>query len=147
MTAPVIFDKSLIAPCGLNCGTCSGYLRKKNKCCGCRPVSGFKPTYCTTCKIKNCDILNNTASKFCYDCEKIPCPRLKQLDKRYRTKYGVNLIQNLMSIKEIGMTNYLAKETIRWTCPDCGSVICVHRDRCLTCNLDLKKKRLITRSV
>jgi hypothetical protein len=26
------FNKQLIAPCGMNCGICLGYLRDKNKC-------------------------------------------------------------------------------------------------------------------
>lgn len=39
MRAQVSFDKSLIAPCGMNCGTCIAYLRDKNKCPGC-PEAG-----------------------------------------------------------------------------------------------------------
>ena len=27
--------KELIAPCGINCGTCIAYQREKNRCCGC----------------------------------------------------------------------------------------------------------------
>ncbi len=34
----------LIAPCGMNCGTCLGYLREKNKCVGCRLKSDIKIT-------------------------------------------------------------------------------------------------------
>jgi len=132
----------MIAPCGMNCGTCIGYLRNKNKCCGCRIDIGFKPAYCTSCRIKNCDYFSESSSKFCYDCGKFPCQRLKQLDKRYRTKYRVSFIQNLLTITEIGITRYLANEIKRWSCPNCGSIISVHRDKCLTCNQDLRGTKL-----
>lgn len=138
MTTSITFDRSLIAPCGMNCGTCIGYLRDKNKCCGCRPDSGFKVNHCASYRIKNCEYLAKTDSKFCYDCEKFPCQRLKQLDKRYRTKYKTSFIQNLGTIKEFGITFFLKNEAIRWTCPDCGSILSCHRDHCLTCNMDLK---------
>ena len=142
MNSSVTFDKVLIAPCGINCGTCIAYLRNKNKCCGCRPETGFKVAHCNSCKIKNCDNLVTTDSKFCYDCDKFPCQRLKHIDKRYRIKYKTSLIQNLTKIKEIGIINYLAEESIRWTCPECGSVISVHRDNCLSCKRNLNKKTL-----
>lgn len=132
------FDKSLIAPCGMNCGTCIGYLRNKNKCCGCRPETGFKVNHCHTCSIKNCDFLAKTESDYCYECEIFPCRRLKQLDKRYRTKYHVSFIQNLITIKETGMAEFLLNEVKRWTCPNCRSVISVHRNSCPACNQELK---------
>ena len=134
MNSSVTFERALIAPCGMNCGTCIGYLREKNKCCGCWPDSGHKPVYCVSCRIKNCEYLARTNSKFCYDCEKFPCRRLKQLDKRYRTNYKVSFIKNLATIKENGINKFLTNEAVRWTCPDCGSVISVHRDNCPTCN-------------
>lgn len=130
----VTFERDMIAPCGMNCGTCIGYLREKNKCAGCWPDPGHKPAQRVSCRIKNCEYLARTSTKFCNDCEKYPCQRLKQLDKRYRTKYKVSFIQNLGTIKENGIKKFLAGESVRWTCPDCGSVICVHRNNCLACN-------------
>jgi hypothetical protein len=129
----VTFDKSLIAPCGMNCGTCIGYLRVKNRCPGCRVYSADKAVSIQRCIIPKCDNLEKTSSKFCYDCEKYPCKRLKQLDKRYRTKYNTSFIENLTMIKEKGIDNFLAFESIRRTCPGCGSVLSVHRDHCITC--------------
>ena len=131
------FESIMIAPCGINCGTCIAHLRNKKKCCGCRPESGFKVNHCAACRIKNCEFLIKSASGFCFDCEWFPCLRLKQIDKRYLTKYKTGLIQNLVKIKEIGITEYIKNEIIRWTCPNCGSIISVHRDNCLSCDLDL----------
>jgi len=133
MDTSVKFERSQIAPCGMNCGTCIAYLRAKNKCPGCRIFSADKAISVQRCIITKCAHLDKTDSKFCYDCEKFPCLRLKQLDKRYRTKYRTSFIENLMIIKEQGIDNFLVFESERRTCQNCGSVLSVHRDNCLLC--------------
>jgi len=133
----VSFNKSLIAPCGMNCGTCIAYLRDKKKCIGCRNYSADKAISVKRCIITKCVYLDKTDSKFCYDCEKFPCQRIKQLDKRYRTKYRTSFIENLTFIKEKGIDNFLNFESERRTCSNCGSVISVHRNNCLSCKMDL----------
>ena len=133
MDTSVKFERSQIAPCGMNCGTCIAYLRAKNKCPGCRIFSTDKAISVQRCIIIKCAHLDKTDSKFCYDCEKFPCLRLKQLDKRYRTKYRTSFIENLMIIKEQGIDNFLVFESERRTCQNCGSVLSVHRDNCLLC--------------
>jgi len=137
MKQQVSFDKSLIAPCGMNCGTCIGYLREKNKCPGCRTFSADKAVSIQRCIIPKCVSLAATTSNFCYECEKYPCKRLKQLDKRYRTKYNTSFIENLSIIKEKGINNFLLFESERRTCPECGSVISVHRKNCTACHSKL----------
>ena len=137
MTTSVTFDKSLIAPCGMNCGTCIAYLRPKNNCIGCRIQSPAKRATRVMCVVKNCINLEQTSSKFCYDCEKFPCKRINQLDNRYRTKYKTSFIENLTMIKEKGIDRFLQFESKRRTCPDCGSVLSVHREKCLSCEKDL----------
>ena len=134
MTSSVAFEKHLIAPCGMNCGTCIAYLREKNKCPGCRIISTEKAISVKKCIVTECSSLKETTSKFCYDCEKYPCRRIKNLDKRYSTKYRTSFIENLAIIKEQGLDNFLAFETIRRTCINCGSVLSVHRDKCIKCN-------------
>lgn len=128
------FQSILTAPCGIYCGACYGYLRPKNKCSGCRIDSETKPAYCKSCIIANCELLAKTESGFCYDCEKFPCKRMKQLDKRYRTKYNTGLIQNLLTIKDKGMTTFLTLEKIKRSCPVCGSLLCIHKEGCSECN-------------
>jgi hypothetical protein len=133
MIPAVSFDKSLIAPCGMNCGTCIAYLRVKNRCPGCRIYSADKAISIQRCIIPNCVHLEKTDSKFCYDCQKFSCRRLKQLDRRYRTKYGTSFIENLTMIKEKGIDNFLVFESKRRSCPTCGSVLSVHRKNCMIC--------------
>lgn len=133
-----IDNEILIAPCGMNCGICMAYLREKNVCKGCWSKIGYKAKTCTNCIIKNCELLNKTESKFCYDCEKYPCLRLKQLDKRYRTKYKMSMIENLENIKKIGLLKFIQNENARWACKKCGSTICVHRKICFKCGTIVK---------
>jgi len=123
----------LIAPCGMNCGVCHRHLRSKERCPGCRGDDARKMVSCLHCVIKNCGYLATTKSGFCYECAGYPCRRLKALDKRYRTKYGMSMIENLQSIKTIGLKAFMANEKERWRCESCGGSICVHRGYCLVC--------------
>ncbi len=133
MMATELSPAELIAPCGINCGVCLGYLREKNKCCGCRSTGSNKPNHCFTCRIVLCEHLKNTSSGFCYDCIKYPCQRMKQLDKRYRLKYNMSILENLSFIKSSGVQKFADAEKIKWLCPRCGGSICVHRGFCLKC--------------
>ena len=134
MTIASLKYQGLIAPCGMNCGICIGYLREKKPCGGCfKKNCENKPKYCRSCIIVNCGSLAKTESGFCYDCKTYPCARLKRLDKRYRMNYGMSMITNLDYIQNHGLEKFLVNEESRWTCKDCGSGLCVHRDFCLIC--------------
>jgi hypothetical protein len=124
---------SLIAPCGMNCGICMAYLREKDKCPGCRAIDTNKAISVIRCKIKNCEVIQKGKAKFCFGCENFPCKNLKHLDKRYRTKYSMSMIENLENIQSIGIREFLANEKVRWACPECGGTICVHRGYCYSC--------------
>jgi hypothetical protein len=127
-------NASLIAPCGMNCAICIGHLREKKQCPGCNAMDEEKAVYCRKCIIKNCDVLKEKNMKFCSgECEKYPCKRLKNLDKRYRTKYGMSMLENLENIKKYGIEQFVEQEQIRWKCPECGEILCVHRTSCLKC--------------
>ena len=54
--------------------------------------------------IRNCEMIKASISKFYFECEKYPCERLKQLDERHRTKYTMSMIEDLESIKRIGLS-------------------------------------------
>ncbi|MEI0567984.1 DUF3795 domain-containing protein [Brachyspira pulli] len=132
-------DKNLISPCGINCTLCIAYQRKtlnnKNKklkiCDGCRNKKETK------CIIINCERLKNTESKFCYECEKFTCRRIKQLYTRYKNKYNVDIIENLNIIKEKGIKYFFDRDYKKWKCSNCDKVVCMHRNNdkklCLHC--------------
>ena len=122
------FSSKLIAPCGMNCSICVAHLREKNTCPGCRDFKGDKGEYRKKCIILNCDIIKKNNWKFCSDrCEKYPCQRLKSLDKRYRTRYGMSMIENLEFIKKNGIRKFIKKEEKKWISPD--GIICVHNKK------------------
>ena len=104
----------LVARCGMNCGLCYAYLRKKNKCSGCRGADSDKTITRLNCTLKNC---GKSDSEFCFDCEEFPCKRLKNLDKRYRLKYHMSMIENLINLKKAGIDRFVENEKEKWTCP------------------------------
>jgi hypothetical protein len=105
-----MMKRELIAPCGMNCGICKYYHREKMKCPGCRGGDENKSRSCRDCIIINCDVIKKNHAEFCFECPNIPCRRLKNLDKRYRTKYHMSMLENLDFIKENGIEPFLEKE-------------------------------------
>ncbi len=137
---PLHIERRLIAPCGMNCALCLAFQRPTRKCPGCREEDTHKPKSRELCVIRNCTIIQNTPSHFCYECERMPCKRLTLLDSRYRTKYGMSMIANLREIKEQGMAVFLAHQAETYRCPTCGELRCVHRSRCLRCSSGISQK-------
>lgn len=68
------------------------------------------------------------------------CKRLRALDKRYRTKYHMSMIENLKSIQENDMELFLEKEETTWHCTECNDIICCHNGLCMNCNLETLRK-------
>ena len=134
--------ENLIAPCGMNCRLCIAYqfnemdLNRK----------GFHKKYCPGCILRGehcvhmadkCDLLGKGKLRFCFECSAYPCKRLKNLDKRYRTKYHMSMIENLNDIQENGIETFLKEEAVKWACPKCDEVICCHNGLCLNCEIDV----------
>ena len=144
-------DENLIAPCGMNCGVCSGYLAMKydtkaqgvkiGYCAGCRP----RDKQCAFIK-KRCDLIKSGEVNFCHECDDFPCGYLKPLAKRYSNLYGMSMVENLEYLKEHGMPALLQREEEKWKCPECGGVICCHNGICFSCGVEkLKQKKKIYR--
>jgi ribonuclease Z len=138
-------SSELIAPCGMNCGLCISYQAMKQQL----KQQGFQKKYCEGCRPrgKNCVFLKNHCDRigtgqirFCFQCPDYPCKRLKSLDKRYRTKYHMSMIENLNAIKETGIENFLAAQTRQWRCSRCGELKCCHNGLCLNCELEKLKQ-------
>ena len=123
----------LIVPCGMNCGICIGFLREKNKCPGCNSGSENKQKHLAKCVIRNCEYLEASRTGFCFECPQYPCARLRQLDKRYRPKYRMSMIENLNNIKVLGLDEFFERENSKWTCSNCKARLSAHRENCLEC--------------
>jgi hypothetical protein len=133
--------EELIAPCGMNCSLCVAYQFKENDI----NKRGFHKKTCSGCIPRGincvhmadaCDLLGQGRLRFCFQCDRYPCKRLKDLDKRYRTKYHMSMIDNLNFIQARGLEAFLVKEAAKWACPACGAMICCHNGLCLRCDLD-----------
>jgi hypothetical protein len=121
-------NSKLIAPCGMNCNLCMGYLREKNKCPGCRDLNKDNAISCLRCVIRKCEILKKNHWKYCsIKCKKFPCNRLKSLDKRYRTKYEMSMIENLENIEEKGIRKFIKLEEKKWVRGN--KIFCVHNKK------------------
>jgi hypothetical protein len=138
-------ETSLIAPCGMNCGLCVHYQAMKNDL----NKQGFHKQYCPGCIPRGnncthigdqCALLGKGLVRFCFECKDFPCKRLKELDRRYRTKYHMSMLDNLSYIQEHGSEAFLVKESEKWACASCGGRICCHNGLCLSCNLDILRQ-------
>jgi hypothetical protein len=99
----------------MNCGVCVAHLRDRRKCPGCRGGDGKKSRSCIRCFIRNCEILYVNGWRRCSEkCVEFPCDRLKGLDNRYKTKYNMGMIENLMNIGTLGVRGFIRDEEKRW---------------------------------
>jgi hypothetical protein len=121
------FSSELIAPCGMNCAICVAHLREKNKCPGCRIKSKDKPKTRLNCKIKNCNELKKNNLTYCCSCKIFPCDKINHLDKRYRTKYDMSMIENLKEIKNSGIKKFLKNQEKKFVRKE--GIICVHNKK------------------
>lgn len=121
-----------IAPCGVICDLCLGFQRDKNRCVGCN-VTGEKIGHCNVCTIKYCPEKREDSELLCIACRKFPCRRIRDLEKRYTSKYGESPVKNMQRIEAVGMEQFLQEQMELWRCNECGELLCVHRDTCLHC--------------
>jgi len=127
--------KELIAVCGMNCRICVAYFgytmsgkKSKNPCIGCR----VRDKYCAFIK-KRCGKASKKEVEYCFECKDFPCEILEKLDKGYRQKYKMSMIDNLKFIKENGIKKFLKSQEEKYKCSECGGVICVHNGKCYEC--------------
>lgn len=136
---PAEWDGRLLAACGVNCAACQAYLRTgKNRCGGCQGPDELKRgKSCTNCAKKLCAA--GQGLDWCFQCERFPCTDVKRLDKTYRTRYGINLVQNGVDAKRLGPDVFMRQQRARFTC-GCGGVICQHDGICSECGKDNKSQ-------
>ena len=136
----------LVAPCGMNCNVCAGYLASKHDV----KAHGIRMMYCIGCRPRNkncaflkrdCKQLRTGEVEFCYECDDFPCERLSALDRRYRENFRMSEIGNLEYIRDHGMDEFLRAEEEKWRCPKCGGTKSCHNGLCFECDLEELKGR------
>ncbi|MBN1618842.1 hypothetical protein JW887_05915 [Candidatus Dojkabacteria bacterium] len=58
---------------------------------------------------------------------------MKTLHSRYSKKYDVDVVENIKTIKAVGVRNFIKQEEKKWLCKSCGGLVSMHRDNCLRC--------------
>jgi hypothetical protein len=131
MKMPNAIEQELIAVCGLNCLACSAYLNNKTPCPGCSaPNEKHKRKSCVNCSKKKC--AHEMGLQWCFECDSFPCSKIKSINKRYTTKYNINLIENGQKAKE-SMNAFLTEQKEKLACNICGGVINQHKKECSEC--------------
>ena len=123
----------------MNCGVCKWYLADSRGI----PKKIGKVSHCPSClpRNKNCFIKRGCAKlrrneiRFCFECEDMPCENLDRLDRRYRKRYDMSMVENLRELKK-GMKQFLKSQEEKYECPECGDVISVHDGKCYACEHD-----------
>ena len=128
---PKHLEQDWFAPCGMNCLVCYKHCHHKRPCAGCLQSDAGKPAHCRACAIKAC--ARERGLSFCYECPAHPCKRIKDLDKSYRTRYGVSLLENSAFVKAHGLAAFMERQRARFTCPMCGGIISLHDAECSEC--------------
>ncbi|HEY3275920.1 MAG TPA: hypothetical protein VGJ94_04815 [Syntrophorhabdaceae bacterium] len=51
----------------------------------------------------------------------------------------MSMIENLDNIEKFGIRNFVIKEKEKWACPQCGEILCVHKENCPSCGYNRRK--------
>lgn len=135
-------DSHHIAPCGMNCSLCVAY-QFHNKDLNSKGFSKKSCPGCINCGQHclhmghKCELLKQGKVRFCFECVQYPCKMLQRLNKRYKDKYHMSMIENLEMFRSEGMDVFLKKQQLLWTCNVCKTEICCHNGLCLTCDLQV----------
>jgi hypothetical protein len=133
---------NLAAPCGIYCGTCRHYLARekgllmekklKQGSKGCR----IQDKNCSWIK-KGCELIRKKQIGFYFECKDFPCTNHKNLYQRHLRDDKINLIDNLLRIKDVGAGQWLKEQEEKWSCPQCGGDICVMDQECYDCGYEV----------
>ena len=141
MKMPESIENEYFAPCGFNCFLCDKHLKNDNACPGCRISDSGKSKSSLKCKIKNCFDKKNF--KYCQRCSEFPCKLIKKHDKNSKKRYGLSTVDNCKKLENSGIGKILKMDLDKYTCENCGGVICFNDKTCSECGfeyIDINKK-------
>ncbi len=109
--------------CGLYCGACPNMLgtqagTQADPCYGCK--SEHPAGHCANCGIKTC--ARDKGYEFCDECAELrTCEKIHQFMVDPHWPYHQSVIQNLESMRRVGVTPWLDAQAVRWRCTHCGA--------------------------
>ena len=114
-------DENTAAICGLFCGTCPDY---PENCHGC--LSDKLRGDCVACTPGFRTCAKEHGVKRCFACSRFPCERLVAFSKVHIVNgicHHENIITDLRQMKQTGVESWVAAQTARHTCPQCGELM------------------------
>lgn len=119
------------AICGLYCGTCPAFGADCDGCLSDRVAPG-----CDVCLngFRECAAAHKAAR--CYECAEFPCQRLKAFSKRHYVNgigHHVHVIEDLQTMKDIGVGAWTDRQREEHTCKNCGKSILWYERGCPDC--------------
>jgi len=101
---------NLVAPCGLYCGECTGFLNRE--CGGCRSNQGISKDYNQSCKIYYCS--KSKDLRICLECVEFPCKFFDffKAEKLESSSWFLDNWSNMRQIKEKGLKNFLTEREV-----------------------------------
>lgn len=151
-------NKSLMAPCGLYCGTCGVYIATRDgnekfkavmgnlygtppeatECLGCMQPDPPEKMYgyCRTCPIREC--VRSQGFYSCHQCGKWPCRHIEQFGFATGRRVMLRTIPLWRDkVKELGdekgSIEWARAECERYHCPYCGQPLFRGAQRCRAC--------------
>jgi hypothetical protein len=140
---------TIAAVCGLFCSACTFYIgthedparleymasrfgmpAEKLQCDGCR--SERRLFYCSDCHMSTC--ANERGLAFCGECSDYPCETLQVFVAE--RPHRADIYRDLPRIAEIGGEAWVAEVTVRYSCPDCGTLNSAYDLVCRSCGRD-----------
>jgi len=143
--AGALSNENLVAPCGLYCGACSGYLSTHGRggaskakqsgtgtmqCDGCLG-GGRLLAHASKCAIREC-AEKKTKTRRCSECEEFPCSRITDFNND-GVQHHSEVLENLRQLREKGIKEWTKYEEERWTCPKCKTKLSWYDAECLEC--------------
>lgn len=130
MKMPREIPDNLLAPCGIACILCHRYCEDDEPCQGCRDGKG-KSKHCQSCLIMKC--AGEKGYSFCIECEEFPCQEIVDFNDMYIRRFGHEFLPNAFLMKNEGKEALVERLKQRWSCPECGDIICIHDNKCSGC--------------
>ncbi len=157
-------NPDLIAPCGLYCGVCAVYIAHRDdnqkfkarlaglyrgevsgkgalpnsdtltaediKCRGCLSEERF--LHCQKCEIRACTQAKGYTG--CHQCDAFPCGHIENFPMAVGKKV---ILRAIPYWREVGTEKWVADETARYHCPECGQRVFRGAVRCRRCETQL----------